>query len=277
MARSIFLPILTGPYASPMRGLQRALDFGATLGAEILASISELEVPPLVTPALPLGIDVATMAAEAEAASRARADELEHQLRHEAGRLSLVLRTVRTRSRQEWAGENMGAAARTHDLVLFCPGEGVDDEPVAEALIFGAGRPVVLIPDNDAPVHLMTVAVAWDGSRAAARAFHDALPLLQMAKRVVVLTAGSDKQIEQAGVAGVLDALERSAVQANRVEVSNDPAQTIGEALQGAALANDAGLLVMGGYGHSRMREFILGGATRSILKRQRLPVLLSH
>jgi nucleotide-binding universal stress UspA family protein len=64
---------------------------------------------------------------------------------------------------------------------------------------------------------------------------------------------------------------------ATRVEVANDPEQTIGDALQAAAIKHDAGLLVMGGYGHSRMREFILGGATRSILKRQRLPVLLSH
>lgn len=277
MARSIFLPVLTSPYTSPTRGLQRALDFAATLGAEVLASISEVEIPPVVSPALPFGIDVAAMAAEAEATSRARADELEQHLRHEAERLSLALRAVRTRSRQEWVGETMGIAARTHDFVLFCPGEGVDDEPVAEALIFGAGRPLVLIPEHDAPVQLMTVAVAWDGSRAAARAFHDAAPLLQMAESVVVLTAGRDKQIDQTGVQGLLDALERTAMHATRVEVANDPEQTIGDALQAAAIKHDAGLLVMGGYGHSRMREFILGGATRSILKRQRLPVLLSH
>lgn len=277
MARSILLPVLTSPYTSPSRGLQRALDFAATLGAEVLASISEVEIPPLVSPVLPLGIDVASMAADAEAASRARAAELEGHLRHEAERLSLPLRSARTRSRQEWVGETMAIAARTHDFVLFCPGEGVDDEPVAEALIFGAGRPVVLIPDNDAPVHLMTVAVAWDGSRAAARAFHDALPLLQMAKRVVVLTAGGDKQIDEGSVRGLLDALERSAMNATAIDVANDPEQAIGDALQAAAVKHDAGLLVMGGYGHSRMREFILGGATRSILKHQRLPVLLSH
>ena len=277
MALSIFLPVLTSPYTSPTRGLRRALDLAATLGAEVLASISEVDIPPLVAPVLLLGADFPAKAIEAEAASRARADELERHLRHQAARLNLGLRVVRTRSRQEWIGDTMGIVARTHDLVLFCPGEGIDDQPVAEALIFGAGRPVVLIPDNDAPVQLTTVAVAWDGSRAAARAFHDALPVLQMAQSVIVLTAGADKQIEQGGVQGVLEALERNALKASRVDVASDPTQTIGEALQGAALATDAGLLVMGGYGHSRVREFVLGGATRSILKHQRLPVLLSH
>lgn len=277
MARSIFLPVLTSPYSSPTSGLQRALDFSATLGAEVLASIAEVEIPPLVSPAVPLGINVASLAAEAEAASRARADELEHQLRHEADRMSLPLKVVRMRSRQEWVGERLATAARTHDLVLLCPGEGIDDEAVAEAMIFSAGRPVVLVPEKEAPVHVMTVAVAWDGSRAAARAFHDALPILALAHNVVVLTAGDDKNIDQDGPRGILAALERATIRGRHVEVATDPERTIGETLQNAAVENDAGLLVMGGYGHSRLREFILGGATRSILKHQRLPVLLSH
>jgi nucleotide-binding universal stress UspA family protein len=274
---SVFLPVLTTPYASPIQGLQRALDLAATLGAEVLASISEVDIPPLVTPALSLGIDVAQMTAQAEAMSKTRSNELEHHLRHQAERMSLPLRVERRQSRQEWVGETMAISARIHDLVVFCPGGSIDDEAVAEALIFGAGRPVVLIPELDAPVHVASVAVAWDGSRAAARALHDAMPLLRLAHDVVVLTAGHDKQIDQDLLGALLDRIGRSVAGVRHIEVPVRTGQSLGDALQQAAIEHGAGLLVMGGYGHSRMREFILGGATRSVLKQQKLAVLLSH
>lgn len=277
MTFSIFLPVLTTALSSPSSGLLRGLDLAATLGAEVSVSIAEIEIPNLVTPALPLGLDPAGMIAAAEKASRARADELDLFLRHEGKRLNLHLTTIRSSQRREWIGDAMAVAARTHDFALFCSGEGLDDQSTAEALIFRSGRPVILIPKDAAPVHIETVAIAWDGSRAATRAFHDALPILRMAGEVVLLTAGSDKVIDPSAAGELLGALARNAIPSRRIEVYNNPDQPIGESLQRAALANRAGLLVMGGYGHNRIREFILGGATRSVLKHQSLPVLLSH
>lgn len=274
---SVFLPVLTAPYTSPAMSIQRALDLAATLGAQVFASISEVEIPPLVTPALPLGFDFAALSADAEAQSRARADELTAHIQRDATRMNVTLRLERIRSRQEWIGDVMAAAARTHDLTLFCPGEGVDDRSVEESLLFGAGRPVILIPEGDVPVHMTTVAIAWDGSRSAARALFDAMPVLEMAGQVVVVTAESDKSIDHRSVEGVLAALDRHGIRHRRVEVTLSPEQSIGDGLQDAAVQADAGLLVMGGYGHNRITEFVLGGATRSVLKRQRLAVLLSH
>jgi nucleotide-binding universal stress UspA family protein len=120
------------------------------------------------------------------------------------------------------------------------------------------------------------VAVAWDGGRAGARAVRDALPLLRRAKQVRIITVGDDKPIASAGVAALQTFLTGHGI----VFVHDDvelAGRSIGEALQAEAIRGDAGLLVMGAYGHNRVREFVLGGATRTVLGTLRLPTLMSH
>jgi nucleotide-binding universal stress UspA family protein len=121
------------------------------------------------------------------------------------------------------------------------------------------------------------IAVAWDESRAAARAVGDALSILSRSVRVSVLTVGDEKALRDLAMSESLAAsLARRGYEAQAVDLALD-GRDIGAALQDGAREQGAQLLVMGGFGHSRLREFFLGGATQGILTDLTLPVLLSH
>jgi nucleotide-binding universal stress UspA family protein len=170
--------------------------------------------------------------------------------------------------------------ARYADLTIL-PVRNVDDgQGVAEGLIFDSGRPVLLFPEaaERAPsTSLERIAVAWDHSRAAARAVADALPFLQKAKQVRAFTVQGDKPTTQSrSEAQLIGYLARHGVQAtfDAVELAG---RNVGQAIESYIAAQKTDLLVMGGYGHSRMAEFILGGATRSVLANPAGWTLLSH
>jgi nucleotide-binding universal stress UspA family protein len=273
----ILLPLLTYPDPSPIAALPRALDLAATLDAEVTALVHEVDIPPITEPFAGLLLDVKAMSSTAESLSRARGAELAQAVRHQAERIALPL-TVETFRHERLAGELIASRARTYDLtILLCHPDSPDHALLEEEVLFRSGGPVVVLPADDGPVHLSTVAVAWDGSRAAARALRDALGVLGRAGRIVILTAGEEKSIPPRSVTDVLTLLKAHGISAEHRAVPLAADITIGDALQLAAIAEDAGLLVMGAYGHSRMREFVLGGATKSALLTPRLPLLMSH
>lgn len=277
MRPRILLPLLTYPDASPVAGLGRALDLAATLNAEVTAIIHHVDIPPIHEPLAGLVIDIDGLSKAAEALSRARGEELAQALRHQAERIALPL-SVETLRAERLAGDLFASRARTYDLtILVSDSDSPDHALLVEEILFRSGGPVVVLPPEEGSVHLNTVAVAWDGSRAAARALRDALSVLREARRVVVLTADSDKPISPEGVKQVLEFLRGHEIAAQHRSVIAAKGSTIGDVLQRAALDEDAGLLVMGAYGHSRMREFVLGGATKSVLGSVRLPLLMSH
>ena len=147
----------------------------------------------------------------------------------------------------------------------------------AQAITFGSGRPVVLLPATAEIKAIKHVAIAWDGSRVAARAVADALPFLERASRTSVLTVVDDKPLKDEGIAERLAvSLGRRGVDARAFSLKQG-GSPIGIGLQEHALEQGADLLVMGGFGHSVVRDFILGGATENILDDLRLPTLLSH
>jgi nucleotide-binding universal stress UspA family protein len=178
-------------------------------------------------------------------------------------------------------GEQFGRIARRFDLSIVGQAEpessGVE-EIIAESALFESGRPVIIVPYiQKAPLKLDRVMVCWDGSRAATRAIADAMPLLQRAGRVeVVIVAderGKKDEIEGADMGAHL-ARHGLNVEVNRTALGDiDVADVI------LSHAADAGsdFIVMGGYGHSRLREFVLGGVTRSIMRSMTAPVLMSH
>lgn len=168
--------------------------------------------------------------------------------------------------------------ARLRDLTIL-PVPPTRDQWDAEMIIFGSGRPTLILPEGPArkPFTLGTIVVAWDFSRAAARAVSDALPMLELAKQVRVITVVNEKAIENNRSGEELAknlARHRINVVLDEVDAKG---RRIGEVLQSYVSAHDADLLVMGAYGHSRLREFVLGGATKSLLAEPPLPVLLSH
>ncbi|WP_374614774.1 universal stress protein [Sphingorhabdus sp.] len=174
----------------------------------------------------------------------------------------------------------VGDQAKLRDLCVT----GVDrsiflsERKVAEHLLFDSGRPVIIVPARyAAPFACKKVTVAWDHSRTSARALHDALPFLHLADEVNLVAVGGEKQFQTSPDRATIEAvLGRKGLNV-RFEQIDLGKRTIGQALQDFALERGAELLVMGAYGHSRLREFILGGATREVLDEPQLPVLMSH
>lgn len=147
-----------------------------------------------------------------------------------------------------------------------------------EAVLAASGRPALVVPYvRSAPPLADTIVIAWKESREAARAVSAALPLLQRAQRVHVLAWGEESLPPAEG--GRLDLasyLGVHGVEATWHREGPEPSD-IGEILLSRTFDLEADLLVMGCYGHARAREWILGGATRTILQSTTLPVLMAH
>jgi nucleotide-binding universal stress UspA family protein len=149
---------------------------------------------------------------------------------------------------------------------------------VDEGVLFESGRPVIFVPYiQKEGLKLDRVMVCWDGSRAATRAIADSLPFLQKAKQVEIVMvankAGKDDEIP-----GV-DLGQHLARHGLKVDVKRitSPDIDIPSTILSYAADSSADMIVMGGYGHSRLREFILGGVTRGILETMTVPALMSH
>lgn len=170
--------------------------------------------------------------------------------------------------------------ARLHDvLVIGCDSSGMlSDRLLAENFLFEIGRPMLVAPaDFVGEFTCKRIVVAWDNSRVAARALGDALMLIPGIEEVILLTISDEKNVRSSLDQSATErVLMRRGVAVQSITKHLDGA-TIGEALQDSAHELNADLLVMGGYGHSRLRDFILGGATLSVLAHPRIPVLISH
>lgn len=179
------------------------------------------------------------------------------------------------------AADRFGAMARRFDLSVVAqaePGKVAPEELIVEGALFGSGRPVVVVPYiQKSGIKLDRVMVAWDASRNAARAVADAMPLLARAKTIdVVIVASERPKSDEIAGADIGQHLARHGL---KVEVKRIVATDtdVANTLLSHAADSSADLIVMGGYGHSRLREFILGGATRGILSSMTVPVLMSH
>ncbi len=146
-------------------------------------------------------------------------------------------------------------------------------------IVLHAGRPVLVVPNSGHHANFgQRVLIAWNGRRESARAAHDALPFLKAAREVSVLwvNPGGDEIAEDIPGADLCTMLSRHGVNCTADAIER-PEQSVAATLLARARFINADLLVMGGYGHSRLREFVLGGATREVLREMHVPVLMSH
>ncbi len=178
----------------------------------------------------------------------------------------------------------LGNEARYSDLLVLGQPDPDDEyernRGLADQLVLTAGRPCLIIPyigaHRDFGKHPL---IAWDGGREASRAIHDALPLLEHAERVSVLTSNPEKSnIDFGDLPGsvISHHLARHDI---KVEVKNLHVRDIhtSDAIMSHIADNDHDLLVMGAYGHSRIREVVLGGMTREVMAQMTVPVFMSH
>lgn len=175
--------------------------------------------------------------------------------------------------------DNHGRAA---DLIIAPqsdPDGGIyQPADVTEDIMMEAGRPVLVIPKSGSFSKIGTnVLVAWNESREAARAAFDALPILKGATKVTILTV-TDRRERSLDLPGaeIGTALARHGVRCEAATAAKD-GRTVSEQLRDAIRDHRADMLVMGGYGHSRLSELIFGGATRFMLQSMPVPVLISH
>jgi nucleotide-binding universal stress UspA family protein len=146
-----------------------------------------------------------------------------------------------------------------------------------EDVVLGCGRPVLVAPSTaDFEEIGDKVLIAWNGSREASRAVRDALPLLAMAKSVTLLMVNPEEEPDTALAEAVVGYLGRHGVNAVIKEARSE-VSAVADVVLAEAAETGAGLLVMGAYGHTRLREMILGGATRDVLRDAALPVLMAR
>jgi len=182
---------------------------------------------------------------------------------------------------QGYVPECLGMASDWHDLlVLGCDVAATWGSPAGVGdIMLGCDKPCLIVPTvHGKSFALDCIAVAWDGSMCALRAAHAALPLLMRASRVILLTNGSAHS--------ALDSWQPSFDVSRYLtlhgitpqpQLVTEHGKGIGDDLLQAATQMQADLLVMGGYGHSRLRERMLGGATREVLAQTTLPVWMHH
>jgi len=153
---------------------------------------------------------------------------------------------------------------------------GTADLPMLQTVLLNSGRPILITPDRPPPHIGHRVAIAWKDTPEAARAVAFALPSLAAAERVIIVSVEEDARTTHEACERLRQALiwHNAATMVRHVKPSGcDP----GEALLTAVGAQNADLLVMGGYGHSRLREVVFGGLTRHVLQAADVPVLMAH
>lgn len=214
--------------------------------------------------------------------------EIEERRRGEAARAAEAeFRSAERRGngKSEWrvSTADVSAAvrlsARYADLVILGqpePGQAMA-RAFVEEVILSAGRPVLLVPyAGRFPDAGKRVLAAWNASSEAARAVTDALPILSSAQSVDVVAFDSDGDHGEVPGADISLFLARHGVEATAARQSA-PGVDVGSQILSRAADANADLIVMGAYGHSRLRELALGGATRSVLDAMTVPVLMSH
>jgi nucleotide-binding universal stress UspA family protein len=233
----------------------------------------------------PWGITPEAMLSGFYADFRAEADKQAAELRNRLARESISWEVRVDECRIADPPRGMAFQARYADLsVMAAPAQGADDSAVARAffsaMLFESGRPVLVAPPRQpAQVPFRHVVIAWKPTREATRALHDSLALLRGATSIdVVIVDPVVSDMDHGADPGVDIAthLSRHDVRVNVVSIPR-AGGTVAAALLRHAAESKAQLLVAGGYGHSRLREWVLGGTTRELLRDLHLPILFSH
>ena len=219
------------------------------------------------------------LAREIEAISSAKAGALEAYLTRQASALGVAAKIIHTAEQWPTGQHDSVCHGRTSDLcVLGLSQKGADQKHSVEEWLFGAGRPCLLFPDSFSQgFSLERVLISWDFSRSAARAVCDALPMLRRAKQVRFVTVRGEKDIPLDDVkTPLIDFLAAHGVAAVADEIDAQ-GMPIGGTIIEHARGVQTSLLIMGAFGHSRLKEFVLGGATREMLDIADIPLLMSH
>jgi nucleotide-binding universal stress UspA family protein len=222
---------------------------------------------------------MAKIARELEATTAETAASLESHLKIEALASVIDMELVQTPEHWPVGVHDNSWRGRVADIcILGLSALGSDARFGVEEWLFSSGRPCLLYPDKSKQRFAIDdVLICWDFSRSAARTVSDALPLLHNAKRIRIAVFRGEKDLPAKDVGKPLLAFLAAhgvAAETEEVDIAN---RTIGRAILDHAGASGVELILMGAFGHSRMQEFLLGGATRELLDKSTIPLLMSH
>lgn len=278
MKLKTFLPLVTYPDPASEVSIANAVSVSGLLDAELNALALVVDIPQVSNALSRALLNLPEMIKDATKRSEQAGAELLSLARSKAEAAGLAVQTSTARGQPALIGEVAADQARYLDFALVgLEPENAATRAAAEAVIFGSGKPTMLMPAARSVESLGHVAIAWDGSRVAARAVADARSILERASAVTVITVTDEKPLKEKDAGQRLaDNLGSGGLKAEFASIRAERGP-IGATLQRHALETGADLLVMGGYGHSRLRDFVLGGATEGVLSDLKLPVLLSH
>jgi nucleotide-binding universal stress UspA family protein len=260
---------VAGDYAISVADIFRAHLSGIAFALEPI-------LPPRVMGGLPPDA-IAALRAKGQNAASLHASRFEESAR----RAGLSLESCVMPTSLDGAGDLFGRIARRFDLSVVRqaePNTWAPQESIIEAALFESGRPVLVVPYIQREgLKLERVLVCWDASRSAARAVGDAMPFLMRSKAVEIVVVATERpKSDELPGADIANHLARHELKVDLKRIVTGGADVASIILSHAADAA-ADFMVMGGYGHSRFREFILGGVTRGILSSMTIPTLISH
>ncbi|WP_338827161.1 universal stress protein [Bradyrhizobium sp. 27S5] len=278
--QDVLLVLTTYPNASDIDAVKWATSFSELVNCRIAAFVADVKIE---IPGNLLGnslMNVSALVGAEMNKSKENARSMLATFGEEADKRGVVHELIHERCLVGAVPDLMADYARLRDLTIIpMPADDRANPAYAETVVFQSGRPVLIVPKElpRTEAKLDAIAVAWDFSRTAVRAVADAIPLLERAKTVRIICVVNEKSFNSSRASFELAThLARHGINVIVDEVDSE-GRAIGDVLTQFVSANKVDLLVMGAYGHSRFREFILGGATRSIMSRPPVPTLLSH
>jgi nucleotide-binding universal stress UspA family protein len=283
--KDLLLVLRSFPTPTPEATIEQCVELAAAWGARISAVACGIVPRGSKTVLRHVLIDISAVLSEQSNSSAADAEAMLRSFRTAAEKRSVFGETVFEKCELPNVSSILVDKARLRDLaILPVPDEDYlstyDLHSYAEALVFDSGRPTLVLPQARKVAGagaFETVVVAWDGSRASTRAIADALPILRRAKATHILTMANRKTLPATRTAPALAAhLATHGVSPVVVRVVS-AGRGIEVVFAEYAASCGADLIVMGAFGHSRLRDFILGGATQRLLSDPPTALFLSH
>lgn len=276
--QDILLPLVGEPSTAAVAAIDKCTAMARNIGARVTAAAS---VEILVRPKVMISADLDNTAEAARVRSVSDAEALLKAVEVASARLGVPVEQRLYRLAAADITANLARIARLKDLSIV-PVKPHDDqsEKIVERLIFESGRPVMMCPEefaSELAVPFDDVVIAWDHSAPAARAVADALPMLQAAANVRIITATDNKApAELESGAALVSHLAEHGIRAAFETVKID-GSSIGKVFERYVAANRIDLLVMGAYRHSRLNEIVWGGATKTVIGRPPCWVMMSR
>lgn len=279
--KDVLLHLDSYPEPTPDGLVDQAIWWASHLQAALTILTYDIKIPVRSNRVAEYLIHLTDLARQEEAKAHSQGRALLDKARHAAEALGLPV-TARIESAHLYdLAEQVMREARTHDLcILPLSGRFDDQQSVAREVVFGSGRPTLVLGEravDERTTAAGRVVVAWDGGASAARALADSLPFLARAAELLVVTVAGDKPGVDASAADEVVAHLRLHGLDPKPRILAADGHSAGVVIERHIREIGADLLVMGAYGHSRLREFVLGGATEHMLIAPPTALLMAH